>query len=78
MLETRVADVMTAEVITCEKKTTVDHLMAMMTERRIRHVPVVEDGVLVGIISIGDVVKSRVRELETETEQLADYITHGR
>ena len=77
-LETAVADVMTSEVITCERKTTVDHLMAMMTERRIRHVPVVEDGGLAGIISIGDVVKSRLRELVTETEQLSDYITHGR
>ncbi len=78
MLDTPVADVMTAGVFTCDRRTTVDHLMALMTEQRIRHVPVVEDGVLAGIISIGDVVKSRVHELETETEQLAGYITHGR
>ena len=73
-LETTVADVMTAEVITCDRKTTVDHLMAMMTDRRIRHVPVVEDGALAGIISIGDVVKSRIDELEADRDQLIGYI----
>jgi CBS domain-containing protein len=78
LLEARVADVMTATVLTCGAETTINELMALMTERRIRHVPVVADGALVGIVSIGDVVKSRVHELETDAEQLAGYITHGR
>jgi len=52
--------------------------MAVMTERRIRHLPVVVDGSLAGIVSIGDVVKHRVSELETETQTLHDYITTGR
>jgi len=70
-----VGDVMTAEVITCDRHATADELMAIMTERRIRHVPVVEDGHLAGIVSIGDVVKSRMDELETEAESLHDYVT---
>ena len=52
--------------------------MALMTERRIRHVPVVVDGELAGIVSIGDVVKDRISDLETETKVLHDYIAHGR
>ena len=70
-----VRDAMTAEVRTCTRATTVDELMATMTERRIRHVPVVVDGRLAGIVSIGDVVKSRMDELEIETEALHDYVT---
>jgi len=70
--------IMTAEVFTCQPDTTVDQLAALMTERRIRHVPVVVDQQLAGIISIGDVVKDRMRELETETQVLHDYITNGR
>jgi CBS domain-containing protein len=49
--------------------------MALMTERRIRHVPVVENGALTGIVSIGDVVKTRIGELETERETLHDYLS---
>ena len=59
---------------TCEGTTLVDELMQMMTEHRIRHVPVVTDGRLTGIISIGDVVKSRIGELEFERDQLDNYL----
>lgn len=70
-----VGEVMTAEVHTCRRDTTADELMATMTARRIRHVPVVEGGRLAGIVSIGDVVKSRIDELETQTEALEGYVT---
>jgi CBS domain-containing protein len=70
--------IMTSEVVTCEPGTTVEELMGLMTDRRIRHVPVVADGDLSGIVSIGDVVKNRVSDLENETQVLHDYIAHGR
>ena len=69
------AQVMTREVFTCSETATIDQLMDEMTERRFRHVPVTEDGRLVGIVSIGDVVNARVRTLETETRQLTNYIS---
>jgi len=70
-----VASAMSTSVTTCRGSDTVNHLMELMTERRIRHVPVVDDaGHLVGIISIGDVVKARVGQLELENNQLHDYI----
>lgn len=74
-LEAPVRDVMTATVHTCGDDETVDQLMVQMTERRIRHVPVVVDGRLAGMVSIGDVVKERTRELEVESEALKDYVT---
>ncbi|MBI2709154.1 MAG: CBS domain-containing protein [Actinobacteria bacterium] len=78
-LERPVADLMTAEVRTCRPGDRVDTLMAAMTEHRIRHLPVVDDeGVLVGIVSIGDVVKHRVQELEHEQQQLIEYVRTGR
>ena len=77
-LDRPVRDVMTAEVRTCGPDDTVDSLMALMTERRIRHVPVVVDGELAGIVSIGDVVKHRVHELEHENTALVEYIQSGR
>ncbi|MEM8987016.1 MAG: CBS domain-containing protein [Pseudomonadota bacterium] len=70
----KVSDCMTAEVFTCDKDDTVDSLMSMMTERRIRHLPVIEAGGLAGIVSIGDVVKRRIRETEQEAEALKSYI----
>lgn len=73
-----VAELMTGDVMTCDPRATVDTLMAVMTERRVRHLPIVEDGVLAGIISIGDVVKHRVEELQAETQVLHDYIETGR
>lgn len=69
------ADVMTREVVTCSENATIEQLMTEMTERRFRHVPVTEEGQLVGIVSIGDVVNARVRNLETETRQLTNYIS---
>ena len=60
---------------TCGPGDTVDGLMALMTEQRFRHVPVVAGGRLAGIVSIGDVVKQRMRELQTERDQLTAYIT---
>lgn len=67
---------MTAEVVTSQPDTTVEELMATMTERRIRHVPVVVDGRLVGLVSIGDVVKHHIATLESETKAMHDYISN--
>jgi CBS domain-containing protein len=72
------SSIMTSDVVTCGTTTTVEQLMGVMTERRIRHVPVLEGDRLGGIVSIGDVVKNRVSDLETETQVLHDYIAHGR
>ena len=74
VLEGPVRAIMTAQVRSCAPDATVDSLMVMMTEHRIRHVPVVTDGRLTGIISIGDVVKSRMAELEFERDQLDSYV----
>ncbi len=74
VLEGPVSAIMTAQVRSCAPDATVDSLMVMMTEHRIRHVPVVTDGRLIGIISIGDVVKSRMAELEFERDQLDSYV----
>lgn len=73
-----VADLMTTDVHTCTPRTTVGELMSVMTERRFRHCPVVVEGELAGMISIGDVVRARVEELEQEAQQLSDYIATGR
>ena len=75
-LDRPVADVMSTEVVTCRLDTTVEELMATMTERRARHVPVVVDGHLAGVVSIGDVVKDRISWLEFEAQALHDYISH--
>lgn len=70
-----VASAMSTDVLTCRAADTVDELMAMMTSRRFRHLPVVDDdGALAGIVSIGDVVKQRLGQLENENQQLFDYI----
>lgn len=74
VLDKRVEDLMSREVVTCGLESRVEELMRDMTVRRIRHLPVVEDGRLVGIVSIGDVVKTRLEELETETTLLREYI----
>jgi CBS domain-containing protein len=76
-LERPVAEIMTRKVVTCQETDTLDELMAMMTARRFRHLPVVTDGDLVGIISIGDVVKHHVAEIEMEATAMRDYITHS-
>jgi CBS domain-containing protein len=70
-----VADVMTTDVTTCSPDTTVDELSELMTQHRIRHVPVVADGRLVGIVSIGDVLKTRLDELEVRNSSLEQYVT---
>jgi CBS domain-containing protein len=77
VLSRPVEDIMTSVISTCSKEDTVDSLTLLMTENRVRHVPVLEDGKLIGIVSIGDVVKTRMQELESEHEQLQSYITQG-
>ena len=74
VLDTVVRDIMTADVRTCAAEDGLTDLMQTMTQHRIRHVPVVADGRLTGIISIGDVVKSRIGELEFERDQLDSYV----
>lgn len=77
VMEQTVASVMTAEVVTCTPADSTEQLMEIVTSRRIRHIPVVDDGRLVGVVSIGDVVAARVSELEDEAHHLRDYITSG-
>jgi CBS domain-containing protein len=74
-LDYPISQIMTADVRTCTPDAAVDDLMVVMTERRVRHVPVVVDGKLAGIVSIGDVVKHRIDELQSERDQLTAYIT---
>jgi CBS domain-containing protein len=74
VLQENVAAVMTRKVMTCNESDTVVALMERMTAGKFRHLPVVDQGKLVGVISIGDVVKSRVEEFEGETEALREYI----
>jgi len=69
-----IAECMTKGVVTAERTTTIDDVMEAMTQRRIRHMPIAEDGKLVGIISIGDVVKLKIAEVEHEAEALREYI----
>lgn len=78
-LDANVAVVMTREVTTCRADDDLDHLGRLMTDQRIRHVPVVDDkGGLIGIVSIGDVVKQRLDHLESENQALFNYITNAR
>lgn len=74
ILDAAVETIMSTQVRTCAGSSTVDELMQVMTEHRIRHVPVLTDGKLTGIISIGDVVKSRIGQLEFERDQLDNYV----
>ena len=74
LLSRPVADVMTRNVFVCEPNDTVEALMAEMTNRRIRHFPVVADGRLCGIVSIGDLVKNRLDEVEFEATSLRSFI----
>ena len=73
--ETRIAEVMTKELITIRPDQTVNECMVLMTDNHIRHLPVMDDGRLIGIISVGDVVKDVIEELEFHVEQLTSYIT---
>jgi CBS domain-containing protein len=74
LLDRPVSAVMTSDVRTCGATASVHDLARTMTDHRIRHVPVTEDGRMIGIVSIGDVVKARLDELEQERAQLVDYI----
>ena len=75
ILSMPVSDLMTKKVTTCTSDASIDKIMEMMAENRIRHLPVVDDGKLVGFISVGDVVKNRVEELVAEEEQLRSYVS---
>jgi CBS domain-containing protein len=76
--ETCIEEVMTRELITIDLDQTVNECMVLMTENHVRHLPVMDDGRLVGIISVGDVVKDIIEELEFHVEQLTSYITRLR
>ena len=77
LLHVRVSEIMTSDVVSCSPDDTVDSLAARMTDLRIRHMPVLVEAKLAGIVSIGDVVKSRMSELESDREQLESYIAQG-
>ncbi|HYL31748.1 MAG TPA: CBS domain-containing protein [Stellaceae bacterium] len=74
VLDLRVSELMTRRVVTCTPNDTIADLMAEMTQRRIRHLPVVDHGRLVGLVSIGDLVKNRLEEMEFETTSLRQFI----
>lgn len=74
-LDKLVAQVMTAPPITVDKSAKIDEALGLMTRRRIRHLPVLDNGAFVGFVSIGDLVKSRMDEVEREARALRDYIT---
>jgi signal-transduction protein with cAMP-binding, CBS, and nucleotidyltransferase domain len=73
--ETAVSEIMTSPLVVANPETTIDECMALMTDRRIRHVPVVEDGDVIGIVSIGDLVKFKSKQQSFEIQYLTDYIT---
>lgn len=70
-------ELMTSPVITCDPQTSIDEIMEMMTNQRIRHVPVLDGGKLAGLVSIGDVVKQRISEMQSESDALRRYIAAG-
>ena len=74
VLDQQVSDIMTSDVRTCTPEDDLEQVAGVMTEARVRHLPVVRDGQLVAIVSIGDVVKNRIDELQVERDQLVDYI----
>lgn len=76
-LDARVKDVMTCDIESCQESDPVDEVMEAMTKGRFRHLPVIEDGALVGIISIGDVVKNHVAEVEMEVSAMRSYLATG-
>ena len=75
--ETAVREIMSSPLIVASPETTVDECMALMTDRRIRHVPVVDEGKVVGLVSIGDLVKFKSKLQTFEIQYLTDYITSG-
>ena len=76
-LDLEVRQVMTRDVVTCHPDDPIEHVMALMTAGRFRHLPVEDHGELVGLVSIGDVVKARIEEAQHETEALKAYIVAG-
>jgi CBS domain-containing protein len=74
MMDSRIGTIMTRDVVTCSEAETVNQVMGRMTRGRFRHLPVVESGRLTGIISIGDVVKARIEEVEREASEMRQYI----
>jgi CBS domain-containing protein len=74
MLDRKLRDVMTSPAVTVEPDTSVLAALSLMTRRRIRHLPVVKDGEMIGLVSIGDLVKSRIEHIESEAEALRTYI----
>ena len=77
LLQQSADSIMTRNVMVCSSKDTIEDIMHLMTKRRIRHLPVVDDGRLAGMISIGDVVKRRIADTEMEAEALRQYIATG-
>jgi CBS domain-containing protein len=77
LLDLPVSEIMTTLVVTCAPGDAINDLTTLMTENRVRHVPVIDNGELAGIVSIGDVVKTRMEELQSEQEQLQTYISQG-
>jgi signal-transduction protein with cAMP-binding, CBS, and nucleotidyltransferase domain len=75
--DTAVGEIMTSPLVVVTPETPVDECMAVMTDRRIRHLPVVEGGEVVGIVSIGDIVKFKSKQQSFEIQYLTDYITAG-
>ena len=73
-LDRQVGEVMTAPAVTIAPHTTADEALALMTRRRIRHLPVMQHGAMIGFISIGDIVKGRIDEVTAEAEQMRQYI----
>lgn len=74
LLDRRVSEVMTSPAVTVERDTPIISALAMMTKRRIRHLPVVEGGAIVGVVSIGDLVKLRIDRIEADAEAMRLYI----
>jgi CBS domain-containing protein len=72
-----VADIMTTDVQLCGPEDSFGDLMAVMTEHRVRHIPVIDDGTIIGVVSIGDAVKYRMEQLEFERDQLNNYVAGG-
>lgn len=77
VLSRPVSKIMTTGLATCAKSDTVDSISVLMTKNRVRHVPVLDGTKLIGIVSIGDLVKTRMEELEAQQQQLHSYITQG-
>ncbi len=76
-LKEHVSQSMTSSVISCHETSTIDEIMELMTQGRFRHVPVIEDGALVGIVSIGDIVKNHIAEVEMEVTAMRGYFATG-